>query len=54
MYLDFKLLQLCGGEGICLANDRDNVDKIVKLLHKLNVQRLQSKEREREKEMSQS
>ena len=41
-YLDLEGLDFLRCEGVGLGDDRDDVHQIMELLHKLNVQRLQS------------
>ena len=41
-YLGFEHVDLLDSAGVCLANDRDDVDLLVDLLHHLHVQRLEA------------
>ena len=44
----FKFPQLSRSEGVGLGDDRDDIHKMVKLLHEFNVQRLQTAGREKD------
>ena len=41
-HFDFEGFDLFGSEGVCLGNDWNDVDEMVKLLHELYIQGLQS------------
>ena len=44
----FKFPQLSGSEGVGLGDDRDDIHKMVQLLHEFNVQRLQTARRDKD------